>query len=388
MLKISRADRLDQLPPYLFVEIDKAKKKARAEGRDMIDLGIGDPDKPTPDFIIESMRSAVADPANHSYPLDSGLSEMRTEIAAWYKRRFDVELDAATEVLPLIGSKEGIAHAPFAYVNPGDVALVPDPGYPPYRNATILAGGIPESMPLLNDNDFLPDLGAVSAPAADKAKIMFLNYPNNPTSACASSQFFKDVVSFASDKGVMVLHDAAYTELSFDGSKPQSFLETKGAKDVGIEFHSLSKTYNMTGWRIGFAVGNAEMIGALGKFKSNMDSGIFTAVQRAGITALRQGDAFCAENVKMYRERRDCLCEGLKSIGLEFKKPRATFYVWISTPKGMSAVDTSSLLLDKADIVATPGTGFGKSGEGYFRIALTVGCERLREAVERIRKVL
>ncbi len=384
MIRIEKSDRLNNLPPYLFKEIDRQKEEVRKQGIDIIDLGVGDPDMPTPLHIIEALKKAASDPANHRYPSYTGMHDFNEAVARWYKRRFNVDLDSAKEVVTLIGSKEGIAHIPLAFINNGDVALVTSPGYPVYDVAVKFAGGQTYFMDLLKQNNFLPDLGAVPKEIAEKAKMMFINYPNNPTSAVATGEFFKDVVSFAEMNNIIVCHDAAYTEMAFDGYKPKSFLETGGAKDVGIEFHSLSKTYNMTGWRIGFAVGRAEIISALGQVKSNIDSGAFQAVQIAGIAAL-EGDQACVESMnKEYTLRRNILAEGLTDLGLIVEKPRATFYLWIEVPNGYTSAEFTSRLLSKGGIVVTPGNGFGAAGEGYVRMALTVGKERLKEVIERI----
>ena len=324
-LKIQAAERLTQLPPYLFAEIDRLKRAAQAQGKDIIDLGVGDPDIPTPSMIIQELERASRDPENHRYALDQGLPELRRAIAEWYKKRFGVTLDPEKEVLPLIGSKEGIAHMPLTVVNAGDVVLIPDPGYPPYRSGTLFAGGVPSFMPLTEENAFLPDLKEIEPAVLNKTKMMFLNYPNNPTAACAPKSFFEEAVKFAEKHGILICHDAAYTEIGFDGYRPPSFLETKGAKEVGIEFHSLSKTFNMTGWRIGFAVGNSEAIRLLAKVKSNIDSGIFQAIQWAGIRALSQSD-FAKKNSLIYEKRRDILVDGLNRLGWAIKKPKATFY--------------------------------------------------------------
>lgn len=387
-MRIEISERLKRLPPYLFVEIDRAKKQAREAGRDVIDLGVGDPDRPTPQYIIDALNEAVRDSSTHRYALDAGLSEFRKEIAVWYKKRFDVPLNPENEVLPLIGSKEGIAHMPLAFINQGDTALVPDPCYPPYKSGVIFCEGKIELMPLLAKNNFLPEITGISASSAKKAKLMYLNYPNNPTSACAGTKFFGQVVKFAKKYTIIVCHDAAYTELAFDGYKPPSFLDVEGAKEIGVEFHSLSKTFNMTGWRIGFAVGNKDIVAAIGKVKSNIDSGIFTAIQRAGIVALKNYEGHIGTVRTLYEKRRDALCDGLNSIGWKIDKPKATFYVWAKCIKGFDSIKLAKLLLEKADIVATPGVGFGPNGEGYIRIALTVDEERLKQAVERIKKII
>jgi len=386
-LKIAKSERLKRLPPYLFKELDRQKEEVRAKGVDIIDLGVGDPDLPTPPHIIEALKQAAEDPANHQYPSYSGMDDFNAAVARWYKGRFNVDLDVGSQVVTLIGSKEGIAHIPLAFINSGDIALVPSPAYPVYHIGTQFADGKPYPMDLLKENDFLPDLKAIPAEVAEKAKMMFINYPNNPTAAVATRDFFESVVAFAEEYNIIVCHDAAYSEMSYDGFKPMSFLEMEGARSVGIEFHSLSKTYNMTGWRIGFAVGCAEVINGLGQVKSNIDSGAFQAVQIAGIAAL-EGDQTCIEEMKkIYQERRDILVEGLNSMGFYVEKPRATFYVWMEVPDGYTSTRLSSRLLTEAGIVSTPGNGFGAAGEGYIRMALTVNCDRTREAVERIRAV-
>lgn len=387
MFKLSK--KIAELPPYLFLEIDKAKRKARAAGRDIIDLGIGDPDMPTPQHIIEALCQAAQDPANHRYALDQGIPALRGAISDWYRLHFNVGLDPETEVLPLIGSKEGIAHFPLAYLDPGDYALVPDPCYPPYKGGTIFAGGKPYLMPLLEKNDFLPDLKKIPASIRKKARIMFINYPNNPTNAIADKGFYAQVVEFAKKNKIIVVSDLAYSQMTYDEYKPPSFLEVEGARDVAIEFHSLSKTYNMTGWRVGWACGNPELVSALAKVKSNIDSGIFTALQIAGIEALTAPQA--QENVqkmcRLYQGRRDALVKGLLDLGWELRLPKATFYVWIKVPAKTDSISFASMLLEKADIVATPGVGFGKYGEGYIRMALTVSETRIQEALARLKKI-
>lgn len=386
-MALEKAERLKRLPPYLFREIDRMKADLIAKGVDVINLGVGDPDLPTPRHIIQKLQETAEDPVNHQYPSYSGMNDFKVSTAKWYQRRFGVELNPANEVLTLIGSKEGIAHLPLALINPGDLALVPTPAYPVYNVAMLFAGGESHFMPLIRENDFLPDLDTIPSDVARRAKLIFINYPNNPTGATAERYFFEKMVDFAKEHDLVVCHDAAYTEMSFDGYKPMSFLEVPGAKDVGIEFHSLSKTYNMTGWRIGCAVGNSEVLDGLGQIKSNIDSGAFNAVQWAGIAAL-EGDQDCVEQMcKTYQERRDVLIAGLRKVGLEPEMPKATFYVWCPTPKGYSSTDFSSLLLKEAGIVATPGSGFGEPGEGYIRMALTVTKERIQEAVDRIQKL-
>lgn len=387
MTVFEKAERLNQLPPYLFKEIDRKKKAVMARGVDIIDLGVGDPDIPTPPHIIEALKKAADEPANHRYPSYSGMAAFRETVAEWYGKRFGVALDPATEVISLIGSKEGIAHFPLAFINAGDIALVPSPAYPVYRVATVFAGGAPYTMPLLKENDFLPDLDAIPADVADRARIMIINYPNNPTSATADPGFFRKVVAFAKKHRIIVCHDAAYTEMAFDGYKPPSFLEAAGAKEIGLEFHSLSKTYNMTGWRIGFAVGNPAGIEGLGAIKSNIDSGVFQAVQIAGIEALR-GDQSCVHEMnRTYQARRDFMIKGLRDVGFEVTSPKATFYLWVQVPGGYSSTSFAARLLEEGGLVVTPGNGFGEPGEGYFRIALTQAVDRLSEALDRLRKL-
>ena len=385
-MKIEFSKRLKNLPPYLFVEIDKAKREARKQGRDLIDLGIGDPDLPTPGNIIEKLYQASKDSRNHKYALDQGMPVLRQAIADWYKRRFNVDLNPETQILPLIGSKEGIAHMPLAFVNRGEYVLSPNPSYPPYRGSAILSDGKVQDMPLLEKNNFLPDFKKIPLPARKKAKLMFLNYPNNPTGAIADAEFYRKAIDFASKYNIIIAHDAAYSEMSYDGYKPMSFLEVEGAKDTGVEFHSLSKTYNMTGWRIGWVCGNARVVSGIAKVKSNIDSGIFSAIQIAGVEALSGPQEHIQKMRAIYQERRDVLCAGLKSIGWNFLKPEAAFYVWVSVPKGYDSRGFAALLLEKCDIVVTPGVGFGKCGEGYIRFALTVSKERVQEAMERIQK--
>lgn len=383
-MRIEKADRLKNLPPYLFAEIDRLKKEAIDRGRDVIDLGVGDPDQPTPPHIIEALYEAAKDPANHRYALDLGLARLREAIANWYERRFGVHLDPEKEVLPLIGSKEGIAHIPLAFVNSGDVVLIPDPCYPPYRAGTIFAGGQPRSMPLLAEDGFLPDLGKIKGRIARRAKLMFLNYPNNPTASVAPLDFFREVVTFAARYDIIVCHDGAHTEIAYDGYRPPSFLQAEGARDVGVEFHSLSKTYNMTGWRLGFLSGNHDVIEGLRKIKSNIDSGIFKAIQLAGCAALQGPQDHLVGLIRLYQERRDVLVDGLASLGWKLSKPKATFYVWAKPPSSHNSAQLARLLLEQADVVVTPGIGFGANGEGYIRMALTVEKERLKEAVKRI----
>jgi len=386
-MTVVEAERLRRLPPYLFAEIDRLKAELIAGGVDVINLGVGDPDLPTPSHIIQRLAQTAKDPANHQYPSYSGMNDFRVSVAKWYKRRFGVELDPLCEVLTLIGSKEGLAHLPLAFIDPGDLALIPSPAYPVYHIAVMFAGGESWFMPLLEKNGFLPDLDAIPPVVAERARLMFINYPNNPTGATADRDFYERVVGFAAQYGIIVCHDAAYSEMAFGGYRPMSFLEVPGAKEVGVEFHSLSKTYNMTGWRLGFVVGNRYVIEGLGRIKSNIDSGAFNAVQWAGIAALEGDQGPVADMQNIYRERRDILIAGLKKAGLHPQIPKATFYVWCPNPPGCSSSDFTSLLLREAGIVTTPGSGFGDPGEGYVRMALTVPRERVREAVERICKL-
>lgn len=385
MFKLSK--KIQSLPPYLFLEIDKAKRKARAEGRDIIDLGIGDPDQPTPQFIIDALSQAALNPANHRYALDQGMPALRTAIQDWYQRRFNVDLNAETEILPLIGSKEGIAHFPLAFLNSGDISLVPDPCYPPYKGGTILAGGRPYLMPLLAQNSFLPDLKKIPYFVRKQAKIIFVNYPNNPTGACATDEFYAQVIEFAVKNNLIIISDLAYSEMAYDGYRPRSLLEFPGAREVVIEFHSLSKTYNMTGWRSGWACGNAQLVGALAKIKSNIDSGIFSAIQIASVVALNGPESYLKSMCALYQQRRNILVDGLNALGWQAHKPKATFYVWIKLPTKTEALTFAARLLQEANIVATPGVGFGEYGQGYLRMALTVGEERMKEALARLKKI-
>ncbi|NPA49382.1 MAG: LL-diaminopimelate aminotransferase [Thermodesulfobacteria bacterium] len=381
---VSFSERLQKLPPYLFVELDRMKAEVQAKGVDVIDLGVGDPDLPTPSHIVEAAVEAVKKPENHHYPSSVGMLAFRQAAASWLERRFGVKVDPTKEIVTLIGSKEGIAHFPLAFVNPGDVVLVPTPAYPVYHIGTLFAGGETYYLPLLPENNFLPNLESIPQEILSRAKILWLNYPNNPTAAVADKDFFAKVVDFAKKHDLIVAHDAAYTELYFDDFRPPSILEVEGAREVAIEFHSLSKTYCMTGWRIAFAVGNETIVSGLTKVKNNVDSGVFQAVQEAGIAAL-SGDQKCVEEFRqIFKERRDVVVEGLKKLGFEVDPPKATFYVWARVPEGYSSASFAAKLLKEAGIVVTPGNGFGEPGEGFFRIALTVDKNRLKEALERI----
>jgi len=370
LMKIAR--RVSDLPPYLFVEISRKIAEKRARGEEVISFGIGDPDMPTPENVIKRLCQAARDPANHRYPETEGLPEFRRAVAAWYQRRFGVSLDPEKEVLPLIGSKEGIGHIAWCYLDPGEVALVPDPAYPVYAISTGLAGGEAHYMPLTAQHNFLPDLDAIPEAVARKAKLLWINYPNNPTSATADKSFFEKVVDFAKKYDIGVCHDGPYTEVAFDGYKPVSFLEAEGAKEVGVEFHSLSKSYNMTGWRIGMVVGNAEMVGALKIFKSNLDSGVPQAIQYAAIEALSGPQDVIQKNNETYQRRRDLIMETLEDMGLKAMAPKASLYIWARVPKGYTSDGFASNLLEQCGVVVTPGTGYGQQGEGYIRISLTI----------------
>jgi LL-diaminopimelate aminotransferase len=388
-MAFQRATRLDQLPPYLFIDIDRKKRAAMAAGKDVIDFGVGDPDRPTPKFIIDRMAQTIYDPKNHRYPYDAGFPEFKQAAAEWMARRFGVRLDPATEILTLIGSKEGLGHLPIAVINPGDVGLVPTPGYPVYHAATLFAGGTPHPMPLAEQRGFLPDLDAIPADVIAKTKLMFLNYPNNPTGAVASLAFYEEAVALAKKHGFLICSDAPYSETYFDeNDRPPSVLQIPGAKDCCIEMHSLSKTFNMTGWRIAFATGNADVLAALAKVKGNMDSGQFGAIQQAGALAIQKIDAPEVRAIReTYKQRRDALAPVLNRCGFNLFMPRATFFVWARCPEGYASMDCAAKLLDEAAIVAIPGVGFGAQGEGYLRFALTVEVERIRVAGERLARI-
>jgi LL-diaminopimelate aminotransferase len=381
------ADRILTLPPYLFAAIDRMKQEAIRKGVDIINLGVGDPDLPTPAHIIQRLQQAATDPRHHQYPSYEGMLRFREAVARWYRQRFNVELDPATEVLTLIGSKEGIGHLPLGVINPGDIALVPSPGYPVYQVATQFAGGRVHLMPLRAGNRFHPDFGAIPAATLKRAKLCFLNYPNNPTAATTTPDFFRHAVAFARRHRLIIAHDAAYSEIYYDRRRPPSFLETDGAREVGVEFHSLSKTFNMTGWRIGFAVGNRDIIAALGQVKSNLDSGVFQAVQEAGIAAL-ESPAGVTDAIRLeYQQRRDLFVPGLQQLGFEVESPSASFYVWVRVPGNTTSAAMTARLLQQAGIVTTPGNGFGAAGEGYVRMTMTVSQARLHEALDRMKRL-
>ncbi len=378
------ANRISRVPPYPFVEISRKIAAKKAEGIDVISFGIGDPDIPTPDFVVDALREAALAPPNHRYPESDGLPEFKQAVADWYQRRFGVALDAGREVMSLIGAKEGIGHAALCFVEPGDMALVPDPGYPVYAVGTMFAGGESYFMPLRRDNGFLPDLDAIPADVATRATVMWLNYPNNPTGAIAERDFFQKAIEFARRHDVVIMHDACYTEVAYDGYRPISFLEVEGAKDVGVEFHSLSKSYNMTGWRLGMAVGNADIIDGLMVVKSNLDSGVPQAIQQMGMAAMAKPTESVDERNEVYKRRRDVLCDALKSIGLEVEPPKASLYVWAPVPEGYNSAGFAEAVLEGCDIVVSPGSSYGENGEGYIRLSITLSDADLDRAVHRL----
>lgn len=387
-MNIPFADRISSLPPYLFAGIDKVKNKLIEEGVDVISLGIGDPDMPTPEFIVNALIEATQRSINHRYPSYLGMIDFRKAVAEWYERRFNVSLNPETEVIVLAGSKEGIAHFPLAFVQQGDYVIVCPPNYPVYGITSQFAGANVYEAPLTKENNFLPDIEAIPSHIAEKAKLFFVNYPNNPTSAMAPKEFYEKLIAFCKKHSIIIVHDSAYSEIYFSShNKPCSILELPGAKDITIEFHSLSKTYNMTGWRIGMAVGNARLIEGLAKVKENIDSGVFQAIQEAGIVGLRTGDSFCDTLRTIYKQRRDMVADILQQIGISFDIPEATFYIWGHVPQGYTSAQYVTTVLEKTGVVLTPGSGFGSAGEGYFRISLTIGEERLTEAMNRIAKL-
>jgi LL-diaminopimelate aminotransferase len=378
------ADRIEQLPPYLFAQISKKVAAKKAQGIDVISFGIGDPDLPTPPHIVDALCEAAREPANHRYPETEGLPEFRQAVAAWYERRFGVTLDPEKEVLSLIGSKEGIGHIALCFIDPGDVALVPDPAYPVYEIGTMFAGGSSYKLPLREERGFMPDLDAVPLDIASRAKVLWLNYPNNPTGAVADLEFFERAAHFAKRHDLAICHDGPYSEVAYDEYVPASFLQAKGARDVGIEFHSLSKSYNMTGWRIGMAVGNPRIIDALMRVKSNLDSGVSQAVQRMAIAALEGPQDCIAEHNAIYQRRRDKVVAALRKLGLQVTPPKASLYVWAKVPGGMTSAQFAERLLDDAAVIVMPGNGYGPSGEGYVRLSLTLPDERVDEGLRRI----
>ena len=382
------AARIDKLPPYLFAEIDRKVSEARSRGADIISFGVGDPDLPSPPHVIEALTEAARDPATHRYPSYTGMPDFRSSIAQWYSRRFGVQLDPDSQVQPLVGSKEGIFHLPVAFIDPGDVALVPDPAYPVYATGTILAGGVPVAVALTAERSFLPDLDAIPSDVLGRARVLWLNYPNNPTSACADHDFFQRAVDFCRANDLLLAHDAAYTEVTFDGYVAPSVLQADGAMECAVEFHSLSKTFNMTGWRIGWVAGALAAIEAIKRLKTNIDSGVFDAIQLAGIAALKGPRDWLDQTVERYRYRRDLLCDALKSMGIVVEPPRGSIYLWVPVPDGHTSESFTAHLLEEAAIVVAPGTGYGSAGEGFVRFSLTVPDDRLEEGVERLRRVV
>lgn len=383
-MRIKLASRLSLLPPYLFAELDRLKRELQEKGVDVISLGIGDPDLPTPRHVVESLQRAAERKENYRYPDYQGLLSFREAAAGWYKRRFGVSLDPQTEVCALIGSKEGIANFPAAVVDPGDIVLIPDPGYPVYYSGCVFNGGESYFVPLTKQNRFMPDFDSIPAEVARRAKLLWLNYPNNPTAATADGAFFKQAVDFCLKHDIVLGHDLAYSEIAFDGYRAPSVLEVDGARECAVEFHSLSKTFSMTGWRVGFAVGNPTLVRGLGAVKTNVDSGVFQAVQEAAITALTGSDDQLKEYCAIYKQRRDLMVGALRRLGLACEVPRATFYLWVEVPKGYSSASFAERVLKEAGVVITPGSGFGKNGEGFVRFSLTVGSERLKEAAARL----
>lgn len=378
--------RLDKIPPYLFAEIDRKIAEAKSKGIDIISLGIGDPDTPTIPSVVEAMHKAIDNPSNHDYPPYDGTQAFKEASAKWMKKRFNVDIDAKTEILANIGSKEAIAHVFFAFVDEGDYTLIPDPGYPVYKNATIFAGGTPYAMPLTQENNFLPDFTKIPEEVAKKSKLMFLNYPNNPTGAVCDIEFFKKAVEFCKKYDILLCHDQAYCEMTYDGYIAPSVLQVEGAKDIAIEFFSHSKSYNMTGWRVGFVAGNKEAIKALGTIKNNIDSGVFKAIQEAAIAAYNAPSEQITSLNKMYKERKEVMENGLRKLGWEVKPSKATFYLWLPVPKGFTSEEFVTIMLEKAHVVVPPGNGYGKCGEGFFRIALTKPIEVIKEALSRMEK--
>ncbi len=382
------ATRIKKLPPYLFARIEKKIEEAKEKGIDIVSFGIGDPDQPTPGYIIDELCKEAYNPANHQYPSSVGMLSYRKAVSDYYKKTHNVDLDPKTEIVTLIGSKEGIGHINFCYVDPGDINLVPDPGYPVYGIGTLLAGGESYPMPLLAENGFIPDLTKIPEDIAKKAKLMFINYPNNPTGAVAGREFFTEVVAFAKKYNIIVCSDAAYTEMAYEGYEPTSFLEAPGAKDVGIEFGSLSKPFNMTGWRIGWAAGRSDVIEALGRLKSNLDSGQFQAVQYAAIKGLTGPKDSILELRKLYNKRMNMVVDGLNKMGWSLPKPKATFYIWAPVPKGYTSASFAEYVLEKAGVIITPGNGYGQYGEGFFRMSITLADERIKEGLSRLEKAL
>ncbi len=383
---MKKAERLQNLAPYLFAQLEAKISDAKKQGIDVINLGIGDPDLPTPKHIVAELQAQAETAANHQYPTSVGMESLRQSVANWYKRRYGVQLDPISEVAALIGSKEGIAHLPFCYLNPGDVGLVPDPGYPVYQAGITLAGGQCHFMPLKAENGFLPILSDIPTDVCRQAKLMYINYPNNPTGAIATRQFFHEVVAFAKEYNVLIAHDAAYLEVGYDGYEPLSFMQVPGAKDVGIEFGSPSKSHNMTGWRIGWVVGHSDVVKTLVTLKSNIDSGAFQAVQYGAMIALDSSQDALEEQLAIYKRRRDIVIEALTTMGWQLGRPQASIYIWAPTPNGMNSIEFADHVFSQTGVVITPGIGYGAEGDRYFRISLTVDEARLQEAMDRLVK--
>jgi LL-diaminopimelate aminotransferase len=383
---IAPAERIQKLPPYVFARLDELKAKAREQGLDLIDLGMGNPDGATPQPVVEAAIKALQNPANHGYPPFEGTASFRRAITNWYRRRYGVDLDPDSEALPLLGSKEGLTHLAIAYINPGDLILVPSPAYPAHFRGPVIAGGKVHSLILKPENDWLIDLGAIPEDVAQSAKILYFNYPSNPTAATASREFFEEIVAFARKYEILLVHDLCYAELAFDGYQPTSLLEIPGAKEIGVEFHTLSKTYNMAGWRVGFVVGNRHIIQGLRTLKTNLDYGIFAALQTAAETALQLPDNYLHEVQERYRTRRDFLVQGLSQLGWNLSKTKATMYLWVPCPVGVSSTDFALNVLQQTGVVVTPGNAFGVAGEGYVRISLIAECDRLGEALHRFKQ--
>jgi LL-diaminopimelate aminotransferase len=384
---IAPSERIQKLPPYVFARLDELKAKAKEQGLDLIDLGMGNPDGATPQPVVEAAIKALQDPANHGYPPFEGTASFRCAITNWYRRRYDVELKPDSEALPLLGSKEGLGHLAIAYLNPGDLVLVPSPAYPAHFRGPVIAGAKVHSIILKPENDWLIDLATIPDSVAEQAKILYFNYPSNPTAATAPREFFKDIVAFARKYEILLVHDLCYAELAFDGYQPTSLLEIEGAKEIGVEFHTMSKTYNMAGWRVGFVVGNRHIIQGLRTLKTNLDYGIFAALQTAAEAALQLPDTYLKEVQERYRRRRDFLIQGLGELGWNVTKPKATMYLWVETPSGVSSTDFALDVLQKTGVVVTPGNAFGSGGEGYVRISLIAECDRLGEALQRFKQV-
>ncbi len=380
---ISASERLTKLPPYLFAELDRQKKAAKKRGLDLIDFGIGDPDMPTPDVIVEAGQKAIADPVNHRYPDGSGCDSFREACQGWMKSQFGVECETAS----VIGSKEGIAHIPMVFCNRGDLVLIPNPGYPVYRASAILADAIPVDLPLLAENSFLPDFDKIPPAVLRDAKVLFLNYPNNPTGAVVTLEQMTEIVEFARANNLLLVSDNSYSHIRFDGEKPQSFLQVPGAEDVVLEFHSLSKTFNMTGWRIGFVAGGADLLSTFMGAKENIDSGAFTAIQKAAEVAMDMPPDLLEQRMEIYKERRDILVSGLKKLSWDVFDSPGTFYVWVKLPRGADSMVFAKKMINHAGIVITPGSGFGTWGEGYIRFALTIPAARIHQAVGRLEQM-